>query len=60
MWRVCKEANRPWPVLCDDEVTDYLVMEAVAMAVDKEDQDQKKKSEKKDWKKDKSRLESMR
>lgn len=37
MWRVCKEAGRPWPVLSDDDVVDYMVMEAVALKANKDE-----------------------
>lgn len=38
MWRVNKAAGRPWPVLIpDDDVLDYMVMEAVAIKVQRED-----------------------
>jgi len=37
MWRVCREAGRPWPILDDDPVVDYMVMEAVALRVQRED-----------------------
>lgn len=43
MWRVCKDANRPWPILCpDDDVLDYMVMEAVALKARKETNDAEK------------------
>jgi hypothetical protein len=47
MWRVCKEAGRPWPSLSDDDVIDYMVMEAVALKANKEEQDEQKKAERK-------------
>lgn len=50
MWRVCKEAGRPWPVLCDDDVIDYMVMEAVALKVRKEEEKDRKAAEQKAWK----------
>jgi hypothetical protein len=54
MWRTLSEANRPWPVLCDDDVIDYMVMEAVAMKVADENKNQAKESEKSAWRKDRS------
>lgn len=45
MWRVCKEANRPWPVFSADDVTDYLIMEAVAVKAAKEDEEARKNAE---------------
>lgn len=38
MWRVCKAAGRPWPKLSDDDVIDYMVMEAVALKINREDE----------------------
>lgn len=52
MWRVCKEANRPWPKLSEDDVLDYMVMEAVAAKVAKADAEERKKQERKQWKSD--------
>lgn len=50
MWRVCKAAGRPWPVLCpEDDVIDYMVMEAVALKIQKEDEKAKKDAERKQW-----------
>jgi hypothetical protein len=60
MWRVCKEAGRPWPVICDDDVVDYMVMEAVALAVRKEDDEEVKRQERERFKKDHSQLEQFR
>lgn len=45
MWRVCKDAGRPWPVLCDDDVIDYMVMEAVAIKVRKAEEKAAKDAE---------------
>lgn len=46
MWRICREANRPWPVICEeDPVVDYMVMEAVALKVRKLDEDARKEAE---------------
>lgn len=52
MWRVCKEAGRPWPKLSDDDVIDYMVMEAVALRVAKEEAKRRKEAERKQWQKD--------
>ncbi len=60
LWRVCKEAGRPFPQLDDDDVIDFMVMEAVALKVDKEDAKAQKKAEVKDWKKDKAGLDELR
>lgn len=60
MWRVYKESGRPWPTLDDDDLIDYMIMEAVSMKVMKEDQKSKKDAEKRDWKKDKAGLDALR
>ena len=52
MWRVCKDAGRPWPRLSDDDVIDYMVMEAVAIRVRKREQEQEKAQERERWKKE--------
>lgn len=52
MWRVYKKANRPWPVICpDDDVLDYMIMEAVALKEDKEEAEAAKRAEADRWKK---------
>ena len=52
MWRVHKEAGRPWPVICpEDDVIDYMVMEAVAIRVQREDEKLRKAQEREQWKK---------
>lgn len=45
MWRVYKEAGRPWPRLSDDDVLDYMVMEAVAMKIQQQEAQQRKEQE---------------
>lgn len=57
MWRVYKASGRPWPVLCpDDDVLDYMVMEAVFIRAQQEDQRAQEQAEKdqarKNWKKE--------
>lgn len=56
LWRTCKAANRPFPTLSQDDVTDYLITEAVALKVarlDREAQEQAQKdAEMKQRKKD--------
>lgn len=44
----------------EDEVIDYLILEAVAAKVAKEDEQYMKEQEKRDWKKDTSKLEQFR
>ncbi len=51
MWRVCKEAGRSWPVLVpDDDVLDYMVMEAVCLKAREEDKKDEKAREIAQWK----------
>jgi hypothetical protein len=59
MWRTCKEAGRPWPVLDDDPLIDYMIMEAVAVKAAKEEAKAQKEEEQKAWKKDKSGLDKL-
>lgn len=60
MWRVLRQAGRPWPVLSDDPVVDFQIMEAVAYKTAQEDEELRKaaekKTEQKRWKEDKSDL----
>jgi hypothetical protein len=42
---VYSAANRPWPTLAADPVTDYLIMEAVAVKAAQEDEEARKKAE---------------
>lgn len=51
MWRVCREAGRPWPVLSEDSVIDYMVMEAVYLKVQEEERAAQKEQERREWKK---------
>lgn len=60
MWRAHKAAGRPWPTLSDDDVLDYMIMEAVAMKVRKEDAEAEKKAEREAFKQDKSKLNQYR
>jgi hypothetical protein len=41
-------------------VIDYMVMEAVALKVSKEDEDLRKEAERKEWRKDSSGLDALR
>lgn len=50
MWRVHRAANRPWPILSDDPIVDYMVMEAVFLRVQQEEADAEKERARKDWK----------
>ena len=60
LWRVHKEAGRPWPVVCpDDDVIDYMVMEAVAIRVQKADEKAAKAAERNRWKDDVEHLKKL-
>lgn len=51
MWRVHKAAGRPFPRVSNDDVVDYLVMEAVCQRINKEDEEARKEAERDAWKK---------
>lgn len=56
MWRVHKEAGRPWPVLSEDPVMDYMVMEAVYLRVKKREKKEREQAERDEFKKDRDKL----
>lgn len=56
LWRVYKASGRPWPVVCDDDVIDYMVMEAVAVKAGKEDEKEREKQKRESWKENKDHL----
>ncbi len=65
LWRVHKAAGRPWPVICpEDDVIDYMVMEAVAIKVriadDKEAKEAERDAARQKFKKDSSALNEYR
>jgi hypothetical protein len=65
MWRVYKAGGRPWPVICpEDDVLDYMVMEAVSIKAAMEDkkrqEEEKAEAERKEYKSDFSELERYR
>lgn len=60
MWRVCRAANRPWPVLSEDPVIDYMVMEAVFLKVQAEDRQAEKDRKIAEWKQDTTKLDQFR
>lgn len=65
LWRVHKAAGRPWPVLCpEDDVIDYMVMEAVAIKAAKADEkaaeEARKEQERQKFKSDTSALDQYR
>lgn len=51
MWRVHKQAGRSFPAVSDDEVVDYLVMEAVGMKIAGEDNKAREDAQRAEWKK---------
>jgi len=53
MWRVASAAGRPFPVLDDDPVIDYMIIEAVSLKVAKEDEEAQKAHERREWRKEK-------
>lgn len=60
MWRVCREAGRPWPILSDDPVIDYMVMEAVCLKVREQERAEAKAQERANWQaEEKERLKQM-
>lgn len=60
LWHVCKEAGRSWPQLDDDDVIDFMIMEAVALSVAKETKEVKKQEERTSWRNDKEGLDRLR
>ena len=45
LWRAYKAANRPFPVLSSDDVMDFLIVEAVALKVNREDRETTEKAQ---------------
>lgn len=60
MWRASLAGRRPWPKLSDDDVIDFMIMEAVALKIQKEDREAEQVREKKSFKKDFSSLDHLR
>lgn len=56
MARVYKETNRSFPRVSDDDVIDYMVLEAVVVKLGEEQKEMDKKAEIEDWKGDLSSL----
>jgi len=46
IWRTCKAANRPFPTLVEDDVLDYMIVEAVGIKVAREDREAQDEAEK--------------
>lgn len=49
MWRAYQAAGRPWPKLDDDEVIDYMILEAVAVKAKQEEREAEKQAEIQRW-----------
>lgn len=49
MWRVFKEAGRPFPRFTEDDVLDYMLIEAILLKVQREDEEQRKKQKTREW-----------
>lgn len=61
LWRVCKEAGRPWPVIDEtDDVIDFMIMEAVTIKINREEKKKAKEREHKEFKRDKEGLAKLR
>lgn len=60
LWRTSKEAGRPFPVLDEDDVIDFMIVEAISARVNKEELDLQKKKKVADWKHDKEGLDNLR
>jgi hypothetical protein len=60
LWRIHKAAGRPWPELCEDDVIDFMIMEAIALKAAKEDKDAEKSRQVEEFKKDKQGLDHLR
>ena len=61
LWRVHKDAGRPWPIICEeDDVIDYMVMEAVAIRVRREDEKAEKARKRKEWQRESGSLDQFR
>lgn len=59
IWRATKASNRPWPVLDEDPVIDFQILEAVAVRAAKEEDDARKRAEREEWKKNRGELEQF-
>lgn len=60
IWRVCKEAGRSWPVLDDDDVIDFMIMEAIAVKARKEEEDAEKAAKRRQWRDSKEGRDKLR
>lgn len=57
---MCEAANRPWPVIDEaDDVIDFLVMEAVAIKVQREEVKAAQEQKKAEWKRDHEGLDRL-
>lgn len=60
LWHIHKQAGRPWPTLSEDDVTDYMVMEAVAIKAAKQEEKAQRQAKAQDFKQDKEGLDRLR
>lgn len=60
LWNACKEAGRPWPTLDEDDVIDFMIMEAVAIKSRQQSKEVEQAKERKDWRNDSSGLDDLR
>lgn len=49
MWRVYRSSKRPWPAFSEDDVIDYMVMEAVSAKAAKAEADEIEAQKRKRW-----------
>ena len=59
-WRVYSEAGRPIPRLSDDDVLDYMTLEALVVKMRGEEKEAEKEAKRNQWRKDHSSLDSYR
>ena len=60
MWRIYKAAGKEFPDFCEDDVVNYMILEAVALKAAKEDRAAEREKEVADWKEDKGGLDKLR
>lgn len=57
---MCEKAGRGWPQICEDDVVDFCIMEAVALRAANEEKEAYDKQKVEQWKGDTSELEAYR
>ena len=55
-YRVYKESGRPLPKFSDDDVIDYMVLEALTIKAWQAEEEARKKQKNKEWRRDKEKL----